>query len=402
MIRETEQRDAPSSATNSTQVAWSSRETDVSAAIRSSESSTSAVDTPSVCAAGQLRRRGAVVAGVSAGAGSRATFVDGDVRVTSARLTGFVVNELVFPAAHTMQLDPEDGYVGVVLEGACEKTFVHGSRSLGAGSAFTMPAGAFHSTAVGRCATKVVVLHPVEGEAPAVPWPRLLRAFREARGAGPLGAGWRLAGELHARDDAWALAAEGLCLELISGYIREERSTRRANGSRAWLEPVRERLHAQLERAPVSRRARGVRGCASGLPRAELPRSATGSASASTCGASGSTGLPRSSLRRRRPSRCSRPRPASPTRVTSPVPSSVTPGSPPPGIAGLFASEPGATRRSSLGPGRCPGRPRGRSAAGSGCCRTPRWRLRCRSRSGSTGRPARRAPSPLSNTWNQA
>jgi AraC-like DNA-binding protein len=156
---------------------------------------------------------------VSAGAGSRATFVDGDVRVTSARLTGFVVNELVFPAAHTMQLDPEDGYVGVVLEGVCEKTFVHGSRSLGAGSAFTMPAGAFHSTAFGRCATKVLVLHPVEGEAPAVPWPRLLRAFREARGAGPLGAGWRLAGELHAHDDAWALAAEGLCLELISGYI---------------------------------------------------------------------------------------------------------------------------------------------------------------------------------------
>ena len=168
---------------------------------------------------------------MTAGAGSRATFVEGDVRVTSARLTGFVVNELVFPAAHTMQLDPEHGYIGVVLEGSCEKTFVHGSHSLRAGCAFTMPEGAFHKTAFGRCATKVLVLHPVAGEAQPVPWPRLLRAFRQARGAGPLGAGWRLAGELHARDDAWTLAAEGLCLELISGYIREERTTRRANGS---------------------------------------------------------------------------------------------------------------------------------------------------------------------------
>ena len=41
MIRETEQRDAPSSATSSTHVALSSRETDVSAAILSSETSTS-------------------------------------------------------------------------------------------------------------------------------------------------------------------------------------------------------------------------------------------------------------------------------------------------------------------------------------------------------------------------
>jgi AraC family transcriptional regulator len=183
---------------------------------------------------------------VSACAPSRATFVDGDVRVTSAHLSGFVVNELEFPAGYTMELDPEDGYVGVVLDGACEKTFVHDTRSLAAGSAFTMPAGAFHATAFAQRPTRVLVLHQAEGEAPAVPWSRLLRDFREARGAGPLGAGWRLAGELHAEDDAWALAAEGLCLELISGYIREERSTLRSSRSRPWLEPVRERLHARL------------------------------------------------------------------------------------------------------------------------------------------------------------
>src|SRR5688572_161132 len=69
----------------------------------------------------QLRATGRVVAGVGA-AGTRETFVDGGVRVTSARLGGFVVNELDFPPAHRMELDPEDGYVAVVLEGACEKT----------------------------------------------------------------------------------------------------------------------------------------------------------------------------------------------------------------------------------------------------------------------------------------
>jgi AraC family transcriptional regulator len=183
---------------------------------------------------------------VGACAASRATFVDGDVRVTSARLNGFVVNELDFPAAHRLELDPESGYVGVVLEGACEKTFVRGSRSLAAGSAFSMPAGAFHTTAFARRPTKVLVLHPLAGTGPDVPWPRLLRGFKETRGPAALGAGWRLAGELHARDDAWALAAEGLCLELISGYLREERPARTTNGSRAWLEPVRERLHVQL------------------------------------------------------------------------------------------------------------------------------------------------------------
>jgi AraC family transcriptional regulator len=187
---------------------------------------------------------------VGACAASRSTFVDGDVRVTSARLSAFVVNELVFPAAHTMELDPEEGYVAVLLEGACEKTFAGGSRSLAAGSAFTMPAGAFHTTAFARRQTRVLVLHPLPGQDEAVPWPRLLSGFREARGAAPLGAGWRLSGELHALDDAWALAAEGLCLELISGYIREERATRGTRGSRAWLEPVRERLHAQLGERP--------------------------------------------------------------------------------------------------------------------------------------------------------
>jgi AraC family transcriptional regulator len=186
---------------------------------------------------------------VGGGAGARSTFVDDEVRVTSARLNGFVVNELVFPASYAMQLDPK-GYVAVVLEGVLEKTFVRCARPLSAGSAFTMPQGAFHATKFGARPTRVLALHPIAGEQPAVPWARLLSAFREARHAGPLGTAWRLAGELHAHDDAWILAAEGLCFELVAAFMREERPAGTASRARPWLEQVRERLHARLDERP--------------------------------------------------------------------------------------------------------------------------------------------------------
>ena len=41
------------------------------------------------------------------GVGARSTFVDEEVRVTSARLNGFVVNELAFPPSHSSWLEPE-------------------------------------------------------------------------------------------------------------------------------------------------------------------------------------------------------------------------------------------------------------------------------------------------------
>ena len=180
---------------------------------------------------------------------ARATSVDGGVRLTSARLNGLMVNELVFPAEHRLQVDPERGYVGFVLEGAFEKTFVGSTRQFAAGSAFTMPPGAFHTTRFGHRPSRVVVLHPVHGEASAIPWERLLGAFRET--AEPmLGRAWRLAGELRARDDAWAIAAEGLCLELVAGFLRIQQGPGKGNGSPPWLEPVRERLHERVGRCP--------------------------------------------------------------------------------------------------------------------------------------------------------
>lgn len=185
------------------------------------------------------------------GVGARSTFVDSDVRITSARLSAFVVNELVFPPSYSMELDPERGYIGVVLDGAFEKTFVRGARPLSAGSSFTMPPGAWHSTRFGTCVTRVVVLHPGQDEGCAVPWASLLQSFRETRAAISLGAAWRLAGELRAGDAAWALAAEGLCLDLIAGLLRERESGQKEHGAR-WLEPVRERLHAIGDRPSLT------------------------------------------------------------------------------------------------------------------------------------------------------
>lgn len=200
--------------------------------------------------------------------GTRSAFVEDDVRVTSVRLCGFLVNELVFPASHAHRLDPEEGYLGVVLEGAFEKTFVSGTRGFAPGTAFTMPAGATHETRFGRHEARVLILHPVGDPTGQVPWPRVLATFRQSRSAS-LGTAWRLSGELRAQDDAWPLAAEGLCLELVAGFIRGESQARDHNGSRAWLEPVRERLHAE----PGARRTLAELAATAGVHPVHLCRS---------------------------------------------------------------------------------------------------------------------------------
>jgi AraC family transcriptional regulator len=181
---------------------------------------------------------------VDGGAGARTTYLEGEVRVTSARLNSFEVNELVFPPSFRLQLDPVRPYVAAVVEGSFLKTFVRGRCDFAPGSVFTMPQGAFHTTRFGRESARVVCFRPIPGEPAAVPWEELVRAFRHTPKAA-LGTAARLAAELRAEDDAWALAAEGLCLELVAGVLRNGGANGRKNGSRRWLEPVRERLHAR-------------------------------------------------------------------------------------------------------------------------------------------------------------
>ena len=179
-------------------------------------------------------------------AGKRTAFVDRGVHVTAARVGAFLVEAMVFPGGHAGRLDPEDGYVAIVLEGGVEKTFARRSWPFPAGRGVAMPAGALHTSKFTAQATTVVAITPLPGDTAAPAWMTLLSDVRELRAAPCVAIGWRLAGELRSHDDAWPLAAEGLCLELGAALLRERAPTRTATPP-PWLESVRERIHARLD-----------------------------------------------------------------------------------------------------------------------------------------------------------
>jgi AraC family transcriptional regulator len=177
---------------------------------------------------------------VEEGPHGRSTFVDDGVRVTHAETGSVVVSELVFPAAYRMRLDPERGYVVVVLDGGLVKTFARSELELAPGSVVTMPAGALHASAFGRSETRVVALHPPAAADPI--WPRLLRRLRHVRDGSSAGLAWRVVSELSASDDAWPLAVEGFGLELLATLARQSSDVPRKPP--VWLREVHERLHS--------------------------------------------------------------------------------------------------------------------------------------------------------------
>ena len=167
------------------------------------------------------------------------------MRATGARVGAFEIQELVFPDRHAFFLDPQEGYVAIVLEGGVEKTFARRTRSFPAGRGLTMPVGAAHASRFASGTTTVVsVKAPGDRTTPA--WTTLLADVRELRAASCVAIGWRLAAELRAHDDAWPLAVEGLCLELVSGLLREHAPARPRRAA-PWLESVRERVHDHLD-----------------------------------------------------------------------------------------------------------------------------------------------------------
>jgi AraC family transcriptional regulator len=173
----------------------------------------------------------------------RTASVEQGVRVTGARVGGFLIHELVFPERHVTFLDPEDGYVAIVLGGRVDKTFPRRTLAFPAGLGLTMPAGASHGSQFGVRPTTVVSVRAAEDG--SADWAGLLSDVRQLREAQCVAIGWRLAAELHALDDAWPLAAEGLCLELVSGLLRGD-APAGARRPPPWLESVRERVHARL------------------------------------------------------------------------------------------------------------------------------------------------------------
>jgi AraC family transcriptional regulator len=183
---------------------------------------------------------------VSSSAAQRTAFVEGGVRVTAAHAGGFLVHELVFPDRHASFLDPEEGYVAIVLEGRVDKTFPLRTLPFPAGLGVTMPAGASHGSRFGTGSTTVVTVRAAPDESSDCSWTRLLSDVRQLREAHCVAIGLRLAAELRACDDAWTLAAEGLCLELVSGLLRES-APARARRAPPWLESVRERVREHLD-----------------------------------------------------------------------------------------------------------------------------------------------------------
>lgn len=167
-------------------------------------------------------------------------------RATKAEVGPFELQLLTFAPNHRIgAFDVERGYVVVVLDGAVAKRFDRVRWSLARGSLATLPVGAAHTSDFARVPTRVLAVRSREGGDPAAFGP-VLQRLRHVKAAVSTAIGLRLAAELRARDDSWALAAEGLALQLLATAGRAGHPpARRA----CWLRDARDLLH---ERTPAA------------------------------------------------------------------------------------------------------------------------------------------------------
>ena len=160
----------------------------------------------------------------------------------------FEVTRLVFPPSFRHgSVEPERGYLVVVLDGAVEKSFVAGTATLSRSSIATLPAGAVHSSAFARCSTQILAIRPTDSQASAL-FGALLSRQRHLRAAVSTTLGWRMACELESRDAGWSLALEGLVLQLLAatGRVAEPTPVR----STGWLRAARDLLHERVPGHP--------------------------------------------------------------------------------------------------------------------------------------------------------
>lgn len=183
--------------------------------------------------------------------------------VTSPRVTGkcedgrsftravvgpFEVTRISFPPSYRHgTIDPERGYVVVLLEGAVCKTFARDAITLSPDSFATLPAGSAHSSEFAPPGTQVLAVRSAELGSSG-PFGSLLGRRRHLRASASTGLAWRMAGELQARDAGWPLALEGLALELLALSTRAG-DDRRGPGT-AWLGVVRELMHERVPELP--------------------------------------------------------------------------------------------------------------------------------------------------------
>lgn len=179
---------------------------------------------------------------------SRVEVSDGARRATRALVGPFEVQSMLFPAGYRHgDVEPEQGYLVVVLDGGVAKSFGRRTIELSCGTVALLPAGATHSSRFAAVATRVVAVRPRTPDASPVFAPELSRV-RHIRASTLATLGRRLAGELATKDDSWAMAAEGLALQLVAAAARTTPPPAPAAGG--WLSDVRDLLH---EAAPERR-----------------------------------------------------------------------------------------------------------------------------------------------------
>lgn len=167
---------------------------------------------------------------------------------TRAVVGAFEVTQLVFPPNFRHgDVEPDRGYMVVVLEGSVRKSFARVSSTLSRGSFATLPAGATHSSCFASNGAQILAVRAADDEARRL-FGSLLTRHSHVRATASTELGWRIAGELHAHDASSGLALEGLILQLLAAA---ERSTGDATRGRAeWLRSARDLLHDRTPDQP--------------------------------------------------------------------------------------------------------------------------------------------------------
>ena len=174
--------------------------------------------------------------------------LENGVRVTESSLQTTIVADLRFPPSYAQpRIEPEVGYLAIVLDGELQKTFANRTVALGRGTATTIPAEAAHTATFGEHGARVLVVKPSPAE--DARYRELLGGVRTRRDPGLAALAGRIAGELAAPDAAAPIAAEGLALELVAAALRTV-PTRIATARPAWLAGVVEHLHDSAAELP--------------------------------------------------------------------------------------------------------------------------------------------------------
>jgi len=158
-------------------------------------------------------------------------------------LEGMRVTDATFAAGDVLPLHAhEQTVLAVMLAGGFDLAFARRRYDCAAGTAFVEPAGERHANRLGSGGAQVLVLElpPARGGALTQP------AARPRLDLVPLAL--ELRRQMDGRRADTPLSAETLAWELIGRATGTGRSARHTPRGGAWVETIREMLHAQLDR----------------------------------------------------------------------------------------------------------------------------------------------------------